>query len=78
MSNTVKSIHDIEEGGWGLYNGEWCVRPPGARVAAKITKHTVTEHEDGTITVEPSIVYSTSDRPDYYHGYLEHGVWREA
>jgi hypothetical protein len=39
--------------------------------------HTVTEHEDGTITVSPSIL---DERPGCgtYHGWLERGVWRDA
>lgn len=46
-----------------------------------IGSHSVTLHEDGTITASPSILWG----PDYcieprmaWHGYLEHGVWREA
>ncbi len=37
-------------------------------------QHAITEHEDGTITVSPSIY----DAPDGWHGYLERGVWREV
>lgn len=33
----------------------------------------VTEHEDGTITVSPSIW--DKDNPDGYHGHLVKGVW---
>ena len=48
--------------------------------------HTVAEHEDGTITVSPSILCSAggSNAPEewkkkhYYHGWLERGEWREA
>jgi hypothetical protein len=71
----IKSIH---EGGWAQYKGEWFVWPPGTYGAASISDHTVVEHEDGTITVSPSIAYSTPDRDDYWHGYLEHGVWRRV
>lgn len=39
--------------------------------------HTVVEHEDGTITVSPSIGIGTSPNYDW-HGYLEHGIWRLA
>lgn len=39
--------------------------------------HKVTEHEDGTITVSPSILIATHDRGSW-HGYLERGVWREC
>jgi hypothetical protein len=43
--------------------------------------HTKTEHEDGTLTLSPSYLWGA----DYgmgpkaaWHGYLEHGVWREC
>lgn len=38
--------------------------------------HIVTEHEDGTITVSPSILITRHDGS--WHGYLERGVWREC
>lgn len=38
--------------------------------------HTVTEHEDGTITVSPSILITT--HLGSWHGYLKHGVWEEC
>lgn len=40
-----------------------------------LSNHTVVEHEDGTITVSPSILVPGDQG---YHGYLEHGVWREV
>lgn len=36
--------------------------------------HQVVEHEDGTITVSPSILINRHDGS--WHGYLERGVWR--
>ena len=38
--------------------------------------HIVTEHEDGTITVAPSILITRHDGS--WHGFLERGVWREC
>lgn len=38
--------------------------------------HTVVEHEDGTITVSPSIL-TTGHHGATWHGYLVEGVWRE-
>lgn len=35
----------------------------------------IQEHEDGTVTVTPSI-FCHSEPP--WHGFLEHGVWREV
>lgn len=42
--------------------------------------HTFTEEDDGTLTVEPSIsnLTSSGEHDDGWHGYLEHGVWREV
>lgn len=51
----------------------WQVKAPDGSVASlNPLIHTVTEHADGTITVEPSIVTST------WHGWLRAGVWSEA
>lgn len=36
----------------------------------------VVEHEDGTISVSPSI--HDVGTPNGWHGYLERGVWREC
>lgn len=62
--------------------GEWYARPPGWNGApACLRHHTVVEHDDGTITVSPSILLTRSTELDgenlQWHGYLEHGVWRE-
>jgi len=53
----------------------WVVRPPGCH-AGGIPDHEVVEHEDGTITVSPSILLDDGDMT--WHGYLERGVWREV
>ena len=58
----------------------WHARPPKGHLG-NLANHTVTEHEDGTITVSPSILISSSDdegAPTVWHGYLERGVWREC
>lgn len=56
----------------------WYMVPPdGVLCAISPRKHTVTEHNDGTITVSPSIRrFATHDAPREWHGYLERGVWR--
>jgi hypothetical protein len=61
--------------------GVWrCVAPKetedGFGFQGNLAKHSVTEHEDGTITVSPSILISRGDMS--WHGYLERGVWREC
>ena len=69
-------------GDYGTVNGHWKAWPPGILKragGAYLDSHTVTEHEDGTITVSPSILWDESmGTGDTWHGYLERGVWREA
>lgn len=62
--------------GQGL-DGGWCARPPGAHLG-DLRNHEVAEHEDGTITVTPSILITGEDehRATRWHGHLERGVWR--
>ena len=50
----------------------------------KLMKHTVREHEDGTISVRPNdgssnsiLVTKGQDGPSW-HGYIEHGVFRQC
>jgi hypothetical protein len=38
-----------------------------------LSGHEVTEHEDGTISVSPSILIN--DGRSEWHGYLRRGVW---
>ena len=42
---------------------------------ANLAKHDVVEHEDGTITVSPSIL--VGNKSESWHGYLDRGVWRQ-
>lgn len=64
-------------GAYGKVGGVWLVCLPTGALAFLNAGHTITEHEDGTITVHPSILMPTGRGP-YWHGYLEHGVWRKA
>lgn len=59
-----------------ISDGTWYGCTPNGH-ACSLAKHTVTEHEDGTITVSPSILVSDNSG-ELWHGYLEHGVWREV
>ena len=54
---------DEVAGGYGKdSSGAWCVVTPNGRYGS-ISKHNVVEHEDGTITVSPSIlVYAIPGR----------------
>ena len=44
---------------------------------ANLRSHRVTEHPDGTITVEPSILV-TGGEGQSWHGFLRAGVWSEC
>lgn len=62
----------------------WGIRPPLSGFSiATLTKHTVREHDDGTISVRPDDGSSNSIKvisPHHgeWHGYVERGVWREV
>jgi hypothetical protein len=66
----------------------WCVLPNGVvnRIPVSETGTTdqpvqwgMTEHEDGTLTLSPSInLHPTSGIHGGWHGFLERGVWREV
>lgn len=62
---------------WRDINGGWHCCTPGPGLFGNLTRHEVKEHEDGTITVSPSIRVSGPNIGSW-HGYLERGVWREA
>jgi hypothetical protein len=78
--------YDLEVTRPGAYgrtkmDGEWvwrCRTPNG--MGGLLSQHDVTEHEDETITVSPSILvdWPNRDEPKTWHGYLERGVWREV
>jgi len=59
-------------------DGHWKASPPGPIGMGSLENHEVVEHEDGTITVSPSILITTyaADCEIKWHGYLERGVWR--
>ena len=73
---------DMKYGAYWKLNGVWfCLSPNGH--LGMLSQHTVTEHEDGTITVNPSILISASNpsrgvHVELWHGFLERGVWREV
>lgn len=60
-------------------DGSWyCIVPGDPDGMGNLSAHTVTEHEDGTITVSPSILVSAPHKGQSWHGYLERGMWREV
>lgn len=75
----LKDEDDIyAPGDYGRLRGRWMARPPTGGVG-DLSNHEVTEHEDGTITVAPSILITSTDgdgEKEVWHGYLERGAWR--
>jgi hypothetical protein len=81
-AENVKALYDGPPGGYvpapaGDGSTVWWIKDPAGHVG-RISKHTVEEHEDGTITVSPSILSTKADHGHDWHGFLERGVWREA
>ena len=78
---------DLAVGDYWYDTGSWhvaCALWPDGDVShitdfaiANLAAHTVVEHEDGTITVSPSILVSSPHRGQW-HGFLERGVLRTA
>lgn len=59
-------------------DGTWYAMTPNGHLG-NLASHDVTEHEDGTISVSPSILLTSAQGDvDLWHGYLEHGIWREV
>lgn len=69
-------IHLLETGDYGKdENGIWyCYPPVEGSGPGCLQRHTVIEHEDGTITVTPSILITGSPERSY-HGWLTNGIW---
>ena len=80
----AESLQELFDGPPGGYahlplKGEgmqWWIKTPAGDLG-RLSKHEVVEHEDGTITVSPSILVSTP-KGEAWHGFLERGIWREA
>ena len=53
-------------------NGVWHACSPNG-LLANLAGHQVIEHDNGTITVSPSI--EVTNTINYWHGYLQAGVW---
>ena len=69
--------HLMKPGDFGKWEGVWYCRPPWKHALGNLARHKVEEHDDGTITVSPSILIDCGER-ETWHGYLEHGVWRSC
>lgn len=82
----TEPVPGYEPGDYGRWKGTWWVRVPNGAIG-NVSKHTVVEHEDGTITVSPSILISgrrwdeaaqAYQHREIWHGWLERGVWRSC
>lgn len=62
--------------GWDARIRRWMAVTPNGHWG-DLSQHQVTEHDDGTITVHPSIRVSDGDG-ELWHGWLERGMWRQA
>lgn len=58
------------------HEGIWYARTPNG-LLANLGNHDVIEHEDGTITVSPSILVRDGQGGEW-HGYLVRGNWKEC
>lgn len=63
-------------GDYGRLSSTWICCTPNGHLG-NLSNHDVTEHQDGTITVSPSILVSV-DGAEVWHGWLERGVWRSV
>lgn len=55
----------------------WFCRPPVADdLLGNLIRHDVSECDDGSITVSPSIAVRCGEAT--WHGFLERGTWREV
>jgi len=64
---------------WKSENDGWYLNLPGCGLAT-LRGHKVEEHEDGTISVTPSILttgYYNGEKVTR-HGYLTRGFWKEC
>jgi hypothetical protein len=67
---------------WQDSAGAWWVCTPSG-YAGILSAHDVVEHDDGTISVTPSILTpfgpvksdGVTPNPRYWHGYLTNGEW---
>jgi len=58
------------------YDTIWMMHIPNFGLG-NLAGHRVEEHEDGTISVQPSIKI-WDGTPTVYHGYLTRGIWEDC
>lgn len=75
--------HEMEAGDYALHGSEgsaivWLCSPAGDPGHVTNNRWTITVEEDGTVTVDPSIWWNSTETPPGWHGYLVRGEWREV
>ena len=82
--NDHENLIHLKEFEYAKINGTWCVCLPGP-CYGNLSKHEVIEHEDGTISVSPSILVTMPVKEggkivekELWHGYLTKGEFREC
>lgn len=77
----IMGLAQLDDGSvcyWKDADGVWWIYLPYCG-AGRLSKHTVEEHEDGTVTVTPSILMTghRNGEQTQRHGFLTKGVWHE-
>jgi len=77
----IEKFEDLDEKNFCYWKLEdvWYLYIPGCGLA-NLKNHQIIQHEDGTITVSPSILLTGHDNGKQLqrHGYLEKGIWRDC
>lgn len=72
----LEGPHQLSEGEYMKWGDEWYAHCPGPDdLIANMSSHRIEEHEDGSITVSPSILCTDGEGGHSYHGFLKRGVW---
>ena len=72
-------VSDLQPGDYARAgDGTWWICLPGNGERGTLREHQITEHEDGTITVNPSILFDPTPFAFGWHGHLVRGMWTEA
>jgi hypothetical protein len=84
IAKRVSGYHEIDWKQYCYYKVDniWYLYLPGCGLG-NLAKHDVVEHEDGTISVTPSILVTGHDKNNNYkkvvkHGHLTRGIWEDS
>jgi hypothetical protein len=75
----MSELDDSKISCWKADNGEWLFYIPNCGVGG-LNNHKVEEHEDGRISVTPSILFTGHRGGEKItrHGYITNGIWIEV